>query len=62
MQKAQRFSDKCRKIVADFSQGFGNKAFFLQVQNIIQTKARSRCNLFFCKQGSGISRRVTTCH
>jgi hypothetical protein len=37
MQKAQRFSDKCMKIVADFSQGFGNKAFFLQVQNIIQT-------------------------
>ena len=37
MQKAQRFSNKCRKIVADFFQGSGNKAFFLQVQNITQT-------------------------
>jgi rRNA pseudouridine-1189 N-methylase Emg1 (Nep1/Mra1 family) len=34
-------------------------AFFLQAQNIIQT--RSRRSLFFHKQGSGISRRATIC-
>jgi uncharacterized OsmC-like protein len=47
------------KIVADFSHGFGKRAFFLQAQNITQT--RSRCSLFFHKQSSGISRRITIC-
>lgn len=47
------------KLFQIFLQGFGNRTFFLQAQNLVQTN-RADAACFVHKQGSGISRRVTT--